>query len=199
MRKRLRMVFWRSNNIGGIQMKSTILESIPEKADYLNVAEAVTGGKTEYTEEEAAQLLAVYEDKMAAAYGLTDKTLDKLFMVLDTADRNSKEPMKTARLAHLLSEADQTGLVILVELCRNRNSTPALAIQAKEAALAGEMDQGLALALARAALDALAGRRDIKAYRADINALLDFLGGADESKFYQASMFLWGVRAKWMN
>lgn len=29
-------------------MKSTILESIPEKADYLNVAEAVTGGKTEY-------------------------------------------------------------------------------------------------------------------------------------------------------
>lgn len=178
-------------------MKSTILESIPEKADYLNVAEAVTGGKTEYTEEEEAQLLAVYEDKMAAAYGLTDKTLVKLFLVLDTAD--SEGEVKDAPLAHLLSEADQNGLVILVELCRNRNSTPALAIQAKTAALAGEMDQGLALALARAALDSLAGRRDIKTYREDINALLDFLGGADESKFYQASMFLWGVRAKWMN
>lgn len=180
-------------------MKSTILESIPEKADYMSVAEAVMGTKQEYTEEETAQLLAVYEDKMAAAFGLTDKTLDKLFMVLDTADQEAKEPMMTAPLLNLVSEADQNGLAVLVELCRNRNSTPDLSVQAKNAALAGDLDQGLAMALARAALDALAGRRDLKTYRADINALLDFLGGADEEKFYQASMFLWGVRAKWMN
>ena len=74
-----------------------------------------------------------------------------------------------------------------------------LAVQAKNAALAGEMDEGLALALARAALDVLAGRRDITKYREDISALIAFLDTADESKFYQASMFLWGVRAKWMN
>lgn len=180
-------------------MNKTILTNISEKDDYLNVAEAVTGGKTEYTAEETAQLLAVYEEKMTAVYGLSDKAMVKLFLVLDTADQEAKEPMKTAPLLNLASEVDQNGMAVLVELCRNRNSTPELAIQAKNAALAGEMDQGLALALARAALDSLAGRRDLKTYRADINALLDFLGGADADKFYQASMFLWEVRAKWMN
>ena len=44
-------------------MNKTILTNISEKDDYLNVAEAVTGGKTEYTAEETAQLLAVYEEK----------------------------------------------------------------------------------------------------------------------------------------
>lgn len=180
-------------------MNDTILTSIHEKDDYLSVAEAVTGGKTEYTAEETAQLLAVYERKMEAAYGLKDKPLAKLFMVLDTADRDSEEPVKTAPLASLLEEADQAGLAALVELCRDGYNTPELAIQAKNAALSGVLDEGLALALARAALDALAGRRDIAKYREDISALIDFLGAADESKFYQASMFLWGVRAKWMN
>lgn len=178
-------------------MNKTILINIPERDDYLTVAEAVMGKKMEYTAEETAQLLAVYEKKMTAAYGLSDEALVKLFLVLDTADRDGD--VKDAPLLNLAGEVDQNGLTVLVELCRSRNGSPELAVQAKNAALAGEMDQGLALALARAALDSLAGRRDIKAYRADINALLDFLGGADESKFYQASMFLWGVRAKWMN
>lgn len=178
-------------------MNKTILASINGKDDYLNVAEAVTGTKQEHTAEEAAQLLAVYEDKMDTAYGLSDKALVKLFLVLDTADRDGD--VKDAPLLNLAEEADQNGLTVLAELCRDRSGAPELAVQAKNAALAGDLDQGLALALARAALDSLAGRRDIKTYRADINALLDFLGGADADKFYQASMFLWGVRAKWMN
>ncbi len=178
-------------------MNDSILTSIKEKADYLSVAEAVTGTKQEYSEEDVAQLLAVYEEKMKVAYGLTDKAMVKLFLVLDTADRDGD--VKDAPLLNLAGEADQNGLTVLAEMCRDHSGAPELAVQAKNAALAGDMDQGLALALARAALDSLAGRRDLKAYRADINALLDFLGGADESKFYQASMFLWGVRAKWMN
>lgn len=178
-------------------MNETILTSIHDKGDYLSVAEAVTGGKTEYTAEEAAQLLAVYEDKMAAAFGLNDKAMVKLFLVLDTADRDGD--VKDAPLLNLAGEADQNGLTVLAEMCRDRSGAPELAVQAKNAALAGEMDEGLALALARAALDALAGRRDITKYREDISALIAFLGTADENKFYQASMFLWGVRAKWMN
>ncbi len=178
-------------------MSVTILGNIQKKEDYLAVAEATTGRKAEYTAEETEQLLAVYEEKMKVSYGLTDKALVKLFLVMDTADRDGD--VKAAPLLNLAEEADQNGLTVLAELCRDRSGNANLAIQAKTAALAGEMDQGLALALARAALDSLAGRRDIKTYREDINALLDFLGGADESKFYQASMFLWGVRAKWMH
>lgn len=180
-------------------MNETILTNIQKKDDYMSVAEAVTGTKTEYTAEEAEQLLAVYKQKMADAYGLRDETLVKLFMVVDTADRDSEESVETASLTGLLDEADRNGLAVLEKLCRDGYNTPELAIQAKTAALAGEIDEGLALALARAALDALAGRRDIKDYRADINALIAFLREASEYKFYQASMFLRGVRAKWMN
>lgn len=180
-------------------MANIILTNVHEKNDYMNVAKAVTGGKTEYTAEEAAQLLAVYEEKMATTYALSDKGLVKLFMVMDTADRDSEESVETAPLASLLGETDRNGLAALVALCRDRTDNAKLAVDAKEAALAREMDQGLALALARAALDVLAGRRDITKYREDISALIAFLDTADESKFYQASMFLWGVRAKWMN
>ena len=178
-------------------MNDTILMNVYEKNDYIRVAEAVTRAKKEFTEEDVERLLTVYEQKMEDTYGLSDKALVKLFMVLNTADWDGD--VKDAPLLNLAGEADQNGLTVLAELCRDRSGNANLAIQAKTAALAGEMDQGLALALARAALDSLAGRRDIKTYREDINALLDFLGGADESKFYQASMFLWGVRAKWMN
>lgn len=180
-------------------MNEAILTGISEKDDYLTVAGAITGAKQKFTDEEAEKLLAVYEQKMADAFGVSDKTLVKMFMVLDTADRDSEEPVKSAPLLGVLDEADRAGLTILVGLYLDGHRTPALAIQAKDAALAGDLDQGLALALARAALDALAGRRDIASYREDVSALIAFLGEADEGKFYQASVFLWGVRAKWMN
>lgn len=180
-------------------MNEAILTGISEKDDYLAVAGAITGAKQEFTDKEAEKLLTVYEQKMADAFGVSDKALVKLFMVLDTAGRDSEEPVKTAPLLGVLDEADREGLTVLVGLYLDGHRTPELAMNAKNAALAGNLDEGLALALARAALDALAGRRDIAKYREDISALIDFLGAADESKFYQASVFLWGVRAKWMN
>lgn len=179
-------------------MSETILTSISNKNDYLSVAAAVTGAAL-VTEADAEQLMAVYEDRLGVTHRLSDKALIKLFMVLDTVDRGAKEPVKTAPLLGLLDEADQEGLAILAELCQDRNATPELAVKAKDAAMTSGMDEGLRLALARAALDALAGRRDIREYREDINALLGLLGEADEDKFHEASMFLWGVRAKWMN
>ena len=126
-------------------MNDTILMNVYEKNDYIRVAEAVTRAKKEFTEEDVERLLTVYEQKMEDTYGLSDKALVKLFMVLNTADWDGD--VKDAPLLNLAGEADQNGLTVLAELCRDRSGAPELAVQAKNAALAGEMDEGLALAV----------------------------------------------------
>ena len=103
-------------------MNDTILMNVYEKNDYIRVAEAVTRAKKEFTEEDVERLLTVYEQKMEDTYGLSDKALVKLFMVLNTADWDGD--VKDAPLLNLAGEADQNGLTVLAELCRDRSGGP---------------------------------------------------------------------------
>ena len=165
-------------------MKNDIWTAVENKSCYLAVLEAVTGVKTGFTKEEKSQLLAVYADHAKNKYGFSDTDLVKALLALDVPGAN------------LLGKADNSALTALSELCRDWEPDAEKAGTVKAAALAGNVSQPLALALARAALDAYAGQRDLTPFREDIKALAEFLKCADEDAFSDASMFLLRVRER---
>lgn len=152
--------------------------TISSKEDYLTVLEAVTGEKTVFTEQEAMKLMTIYLDNAESKFGFADEILVKAVMALDVHGAN------------LLDKADADALAALSQLCADWEPKPEKANAAKTAALAGDVSAPLALALARASLDAYASQPDIVPYREDIATLAEALKQADEATFSAASAFL---------
>lgn len=165
-------------------MKTNEISTIGSKSDYLAVLEAVTGEKTEFSQEDADKLLGIYRENAKNNFGFDDEALVKAVLALDVPAVN------------LLGKADADALAALSTLCGDWEGKPELAMDAKSAALNGAVSKSLALALARAALDAYAGQRDLTTYREDIKALVEFLKNADEDAFADASVFLIRVRER---
>ena len=165
-------------------MNSGILNQIGNKDDYMKVIEAALGVKTDFTEADMAGLLAIYQETSEGSFGFTDKTLVKAILAMEVPGAN------------LLDKPDADALAALSDLCKDREPNPEKAATVKDFALSGDVSQPLALALARAALDAYAGQRDLTPFREDIKALAEFLKCADEDAFSDASMFLLRVRER---
>lgn len=165
-------------------MKNEIWTTVGNKSCYLAVLEAVTGVKTGFTEEEKSQLLAVYADHAKNKYGFADTDLVKALLALDVPGAN------------LLDKSDADALAVLSDLCKDWEPKPEKTAAVKDVALSGDVPQPLALALARAALDAYAGQNDLTKYREEIKALSEFLKLADEEMFSDASAFLIRVRER---
>lgn len=165
-------------------MKGNILDTIYSKNDYMTALEAVIGEKQSYTEDEKAKLLEIYADNAKNKMGFGDEIMVKAVLALDVPGAN------------LLDKADADALVSLRELCADWERDPEKANAVKDAALAGDVSKPLALAMARAALDALAGQKDTAVYREDIAALAEFLKSAEEETFAEASRFLLRVRER---
>lgn len=165
-------------------MKNDILFTVNDKSDYMAVLEAVSGAKTSFTEEEKASLLAIYIGSAEKQLGFAGGTLVKAILALDVPGAN------------LLDKADADALAALSELCKEWEPKPEKAATVKDSALSGDVSQPLALALARAALDAYAGQSDLTEYREEIKALSEFLRLADEEMFSDASAFLIRVRER---
>lgn len=168
-------------------MKANILTGIDSLENYRIVLEAITGTKREFTQEETESLLKVYEDNGERAFGFSDKELVKMVLVMDTAAGDGPD---SSTMKDLLDKADLEGLCALTALCGDRGRRPELALKVKDAALSDGVNDKLALAMARAALDVLVGQNDITPYREDINALAAFLKQAGEDAFADASRFL---------
>lgn len=173
-------------------MRNTVLNSLNDLNNYMTVLDAITGTKQDFSEEETAQLLAIYEDDAENKFGFTGNELVKMLLVLDTAAEKGKPD--TSSLFGILDTSDLSALAVLTALCVDWEQKPEPALTAKSAALCESVSEPLALALARAALDVLAGQNDIAAYREDIAALAEFLKNAGEETFTNASKFLIHVR-----
>lgn len=172
---------------GKINMKNEIMAAIDGKKDYIMTMDAITGTKREFTQEETESLLKIYEDNGERAFGFSDKELVKMVLVMDTAAGDGPD---SSTMKDLLGGADLEGLCALTALCGDRGRRPELALKVKDAALSDGVNDKLALAMARAALDVLAAQNDITPYREDINALAAFLKQAGEDAFADASRFL---------
>lgn len=175
-------------------MRNHILTSIEDKNSYLAVVDAVGGEKKAFTDEEKTQLLAVYADKASNKFGFSEESLLKLLIVMDTAQE--KGVPDTSALAEEVSREDFSALCALCALYMDWEQKPELALKVKKAALDMDVSNPLALALARAALDALAAKRDISLYREDIIELSAFLRQADSDAFADASRFLLRVQER---
>lgn len=165
-------------------MNSGILNQIGNKDDYMKVIEAALGVKTDFTEAEKAGLLAIYQETSEGSFGFTDKTLVKAILAMEVPGAN------------LLDKPDADALAALSDLCKDWEPNPEKAATVKDFALSGDVSQPLALALARAALDAYAGQNNLTEYREEIKALSAFLSLADEKMFSDASAFLIRVRER---
>lgn len=165
-------------------MKNIILPSVKDRTDYLTVLEAVTEEKTEFTPEEAKNLLDIYMKDADQKLGFANETLVKSVLAMDVPTVN------------LLDEADADALIALSDLCADWEPNVEKAGTVKAAALSGDVSQPLALVLARAALDAYAGQNDITAYREDIVSLTKFLKQAEDKAFEDASKFLLRARER---
>lgn len=158
--------------------------TIDKKEDYMTVLEALMGEKTEFTPEEAGKLLEIYQEDAKNKFGIADETLVKAVLALDVPGAN------------LLDKADADALAVLAELCRDWTPGPEKISAVKAAAMAGGASQPMALAMARAALDAYACQSDIGPYREEIRALAGVVGQADEDSFAAACNFLVRVRER---
>lgn len=165
-------------------MKLNVLPEIKNKADFMVTLEAVSGEKTSFAAEEKERLLAVYMNSAADKFGFAGETLVKAVLALDVPGAN------------LLDEADAGALDVLCALCRDWEPDPLKAAAVKAAALSGDVSQPLALALARAALDAYTGQSNISSYRDEVIALSKFLGQVEDKEFEDASVFLFRVRER---
>lgn len=157
-----------------------MINTIREKDDYFTVLDAVSGEKTEFTADESQKLLDIYTKNGKRLFGFENEALVKAVLALLMPGTS------------LLDKADADALAILCELIKNEGPDKANAVKA--AALSGDVSAPLALAMARAALDAYAGQKDLAPYREDIRALADVLRGADEAAFADACVFLIHVR-----
>lgn len=165
-------------------MKTDILSIINKKSDYMMALDVATGAKTSFTDQEKSELLAVYADNAKNKFGFDDETLVKAVLALDAPGAN------------LLDKPDAAALAALSDLCKDWELKPEKAAAVKDSALSEDVSQPLALALARAALDAYAGQNDLTEYREEIKALSAFLSLADEKMFSDASAFLIRVRER---
>lgn len=165
-------------------MKNIILPSVNDRIDYLTVLEAVTEEKTEFSPEEAENLLAIYMKDADQKLGFANEALVKSVLALDVPGAN------------LLDKTDADALTELCTLCADWEPNVEKAGTVKAAALNGAVSQSLALVFARAALDAYAGQNDITAYREDIVSLTKFLKQAEDKAFEDASKFLIRVRER---
>ena len=161
-----------------------VIGTIDKKEDYLAALEAMTGEKTEFTSEEAGKLLEIYLERAKNKLGFGDETLVKAVLALDVPGAN------------LLEQADADALAVLAELCGDWTPGPEKIDAARTAAMDGDVSRPLALAMARAALDAYAGQSDIGQYREEIKALAGVLGQADEDSFADACTFIVRVRER---
>lgn len=175
-------------------MRNNVLTSIDDLNDYMAVLEAITGTKQDFTEEETGRLIAIYEDEAENKFGFTGSKLVKMLLVLDTAAEKGRPD--TSSLFGILDMSDRSALGALTTLCGDWEQKPGPALAAKTASLTEGINESLALALARAALDVLAGQNDIAPYREDIAALAEFLKNAGEETFANASRFLLRVRER---
>lgn len=165
-------------------MKEHMLSSIREKADYLALAEAVTGEKTVFTKEEKAKLLEIYAENATNRFGFENAVLVRAVLALDVPGAN------------LLDKADADALSTLCTLFEGWDQKPERAGAVRTAALNGDVSEPMALAMARAALDTYAMQKDLVPYREDIRALTEFLRGAEEDAFSEGCAFLVRVRER---
>lgn len=160
------------------------LSWITDKNDYLTVVNAISGTKTEFTENEKQQLLSIYSNSPEIKAGFASDTLIKCILTLDVPSID------------ILDQPMSNALSALAELCRQPNPDVISINAVQNLILSDNIDQSLSISMARAVIDAFIVRDDCLMHHDQITALLNYIGKVESYVFTEATLLLFRVRER---
>lgn len=160
------------------------LSWITDKNDYLAVVNAISGTKTEFTDDEKQHLLSIYSSSPDIKAGFASDVLIKCILTLDVPSID------------ILEQPISEAFSALTELCGQPEPDMASIDAVQNLVLSGNIDQSLSISMARAVIDAFIIRDDCLAHCEQITTLLNYVGKVEPYVFTEATLLLFRVRER---